>query len=119
VRHMRWNMSLTRRKRSETNNMASRLPDSFAEQDASRALDDCIQAQETGANRPVVRIERRAVRLMDDWWNNVGGAKDLIDCLRCTKLIPGDSDKEIDLERPRQTKVAKKDVGTLIEIEYP
>ena len=97
--------------------MASRLPDALPQRDAICALEHREKTQEKSGYRVIVRLERRGPRLLDRD-NLIGGAKGLLDCIRYAGLIRGDTETDIQLE-VTQTKVAKKDFGTRIEIEYP
>lgn len=77
----------------------------------------CPDARETKcATRPIVRITSCRIRLLDKD-NLYRGCKSLLDALRYTGAIPGDSEMEIDYQA-RQIKVAhRREEKTVIELE--
>lgn len=82
-------------------------------------LHEPLGAQESprrNTGRIVIRITSYRQRLLDP--DDIC-AKYLIDGLRYSGLLPGDSEVEIDYERPRQVKVSsKEDERTEVELTY-
>lgn len=73
------------------------------------------QDEEGGAERFRVRITRRGARLLDA--DNLGGSvKFVLDALRYNNVIPEDNPAAIELEVSQEV-AAKKDRGTLIQVE--
>ena len=91
-----------------------RLPDTELEPTAGPTLDGAPQGEGQGAGRIVVRITRRAARVLDID-NFAGGCKPLIDQLRYGALIPDDDPGSVEVVF-RQERVKKKEEGVRVEI---
>lgn len=98
--------------------VASGVHDSQPEPPRPSPLDGVAPGKAKGETRPHVRYTRCSTRTLDDFINLAGGTKQIEDRVVEAGLIPGDSEKQI-TSTFTQKKVSKKDVGTLIEIEYP
>ncbi len=68
--------------------------------------------------RPIVGIKCFRVRLLDKE-NLYGSTKCLTDCLREVGLIPGDSEKEIDLQVSQEKVAHRNEQRTKLTITYP
>jgi hypothetical protein len=84
------------------------------------ALERVLPAEGAGepcaVPRTIVRIERRAVRLLDAD-NFAGGCKPLIDALRGQGLIADDDPETVNLQFRQRRVASKKEEGTEIVIE--
>jgi hypothetical protein len=78
------------------------------------ALDAAQQGEEKGQERIVLRIVRKATRLLDAD-NLAGGCKPLIDQVRYAGLIPDDSPDKVEITFTQQ-KVKKGEEGMMVEI---
>jgi hypothetical protein len=95
-----------------------RLCASEREQDQGSALGDQTSGETKSDVRPFVCIITRRVRLLDKD-NAYASTKCLTDCLHEIGLIPGDSEKDIELE-VRQEKVDHfHEQRTEVKITYP
>lgn len=88
-------------------------------EDVGEQIRDSGGKAQSGA-RPIVRITRYAIQLLDEFDNLKGAAKFLIDQLRYSKLIRADRSKEeIEIEVV-QVKVSHRiEEGTHVKIIYP
>jgi hypothetical protein len=97
--------------------MAAKLPHAQSEPDSKPALDRDAPQEKGVSRRFVVRIERRACRLLDTADNLKGSCKALIDQLRYAGLIPDDgpeSPVEIEITQTKATKKAAQ--GTWVAV---
>lgn len=88
------------------------------EPDSGPALVSETPGEEKSDARPSVCISMFRVRKLDPD-NAYGAAKCLIDCLCQVALIPGDSEKEIDLEVLQQKVGHRHEQRTEVKIVYP
>jgi hypothetical protein len=65
-----------------------------------------------------VEIEISRTHLCDED-NNYGSAKQVVDCLRLSGLIRGDSPKQINLTVTQKKARTKKETGTKVTLTYP
>jgi hypothetical protein len=94
--------------------VAARLPDPKPQPPARKTLDRAAPRKAAGQGRVVVRVTRRASRLLD--FDNFAGCKFLIDQLRYAGLIADDDPETVEIVF-RQEKCRPTAAGTLIEIE--
>lgn len=98
--------------------MATRASHAVTQRAHRHALDRLSQAQKTSSQRTHLRIERRAVRLLDAD-NFAGGCKALIDCLRQASLIPDDDPASLEVTFTQTRVPHRREEGTQIEIQSP
>jgi hypothetical protein len=94
--------------------VVGRISHSISQCPARAALDTPQLGKEKGQERIILRIVRKAPRLLDAD-NFAGGCKPLIDQVRYAGLIPDDSPDKVEIVFV-QEKVKKGEEGTLIEI---
>lgn len=94
--------------------VVGRISHSITQPAARPTLDSAQQRKEKSSERIVLRITRRASRLLDAD-NLAGGCKPLIDQVRYAGLIPDDSPEKVEISFA-QEKVQKSQEGTLIEL---
>lgn len=94
--------------------VVGRISHTITQHAARPTLDAAQQREEKGQERIVLRIVRKAPRLLDAD-NFAGGCKPLIDQVRYAGLIPDDSPDKVEIVFTQQ-KVKKGEEGMLIEI---
>jgi len=102
--------------------MARRLPYTQPQLDLREDVGQQVRdhwGKAQGRARPIVRITRYAIQLLDEFDNLKGAAKFLIDQLRYSKLIREDRATEVEIE-VTQVKVSRRvEEGTHVKIFYP
>ena len=113
---MRWTQQEYDAYLARCSQVGVKLCPGWSEQTQTDALDGPVSGEAKSVQRIGVRVVFYRFRLWHDRDNYSSAAKDLLDGLRHAALIPGDSEKEIDLE-VEQHKVANRlDQKTVIEI---
>jgi len=96
------------------NLVVGRISHTVTQRPSRPALDAAQSGEEESQERIVLRIIRKAPRLLDAD-NFAGGCKPLIDQVRYAGLIPDDSPEKVEIVF-KQQKVKKGQEGTLIEL---
>lgn len=102
-----------------TPNLVAEILRKFPQQIDGSTLGHRGQSEEGSEKRPIVRIVRCSLRLLDP--GNVGASnKIILDRLVEAGLIPGDEEKDIILDDRHQIQVGTAaEVGTSVTIRYP
>ncbi|MDE1170897.1 MAG: hypothetical protein PW734_06790 [Verrucomicrobium sp.] len=95
--------------------LAAPIPDAKPQPHAGPALAAPAQDEKRRGPRLVVRVTRRARRLLDVD-NGSGGCKPLLDAIRYRGLIRDDNPHEIDFQFRQERVGTRSEEGTLIEI---
>jgi len=112
---MRWTQQEYDAYQARRSQAGTKLPPAEPERAQANALDAAVPREAKSVQRLTVRIVFRRQRTLDKD-NYSGSGKDILDGLRHAGLIPGDSEKEIDLQVEQEKVAHLSDQGTVIEI---
>jgi hypothetical protein len=108
------------KREQENQNRNLRMGTELAEQIPVCSLDDQKSVQSGGHERTQaryrIRIECHRKRALDPD-NKVSAVKEILDCLQELDFLPGDSEKEIDLDVRQLVVRGQENIKTVIEIE--